>query len=195
MLAHLSWIREVEMLSNSFLHEKLFFIAESFRFGVIAMVCLWANHEWSQYLNSIGIGVLKFSLFLYHSRFLSQGFAHMVKSPQGMLSLNSLSAHFPMCLHCCCVCSCTCSQLPALHPALWLALPSWHCMIIVLLRNYVISFYDTAVNCQVRSAVLKVDSLRDVIASYILFYLLGCCSANWPVMYDHQSALHITYHS
>lgn len=69
-------------------------------------------------VNTWTVLVLVFLSFLpfsvYHSHFLPQGFAHMVKSPQGMLRLISLIAHFPECLHCCCSFSCMCMRLPAL---------------------------------------------------------------------------------
>lgn len=181
------------MLSISFLYEKLFFIAESFSFSVIAMVCLPANHEWSQYLNSTGIGVLKFSLFL--CLLLSCSF--FPKGSRIWWSLHKvcsvLSVHIVQCVYIVVVTAlaCACSSLQ--HPSLWLVLSSWHCMIIVLLLNYVISFCNTAVNCQVRNAVFFQGWLsRDVIARYILSHLLDCCSTNWPIMYNHRFALHIT---
>lgn len=80
------------MLSISFLYEKLFFIAESFSFSVIAMVCLSANHEWSQYLN-IGIGVLKFSLSLC----LSLSFSFPRVRAYGEVSTRYAQSQFSQC--------------------------------------------------------------------------------------------------
>lgn len=130
---------------------KLFLTAESFSFSVIAMVCLSANYEWSQYLNSIGIGVLKFSFFLC----LSLSFSSPRVRAYGEVSTRYALSKFSYCTFSN-VFTLLLRLLLHVHAAPctdWLC--SRDCMIIVLLPKNVISVCDTVVNWQVRSAVFS----------------------------------------
>lgn len=129
---------------------RSFLFLKSFSFSVIAMVCLSPNHEWSQYLNYIGIGV-KCSLCLSLS-FSSPKGSRIWWSLRKVRSLFILSVHFPVCLDCCCCMhALLCTASGTLIGSFLITLMHVYCPHAEL-RN--VSLWH-CVNCQVRRAVFS----------------------------------------